>query len=305
MNEILAALDAGFRKFYEILGRIPGRVGEPYRRLAEEGILPRLEHTAEGASERLAQAVQTGFINGMSEITVFEDSVNALLDRADEIAKDRIAQQQAAQPQGAGSTAPAAGGAPTPESLPQTISQFDAGITSGMRQISETITNYGTQIEATLVNAFNGAEDALVDFVTTGKVDFKSFVDGVLADLTRLLARMMLMKMFEGMSGMGGIFGAIGNAMMSSGGARAGGGDVKPGYYYKVNESGDEYFSPTVPGKVYNEGQMKTKAEEGGEGGGVVIINVSSREEMLAAMQSAEGKRIIVNEIRTSSRSTQ
>ncbi len=303
MNGVLSAMDAGFRKFYEILGRIPGRVGEPYRRLAEEGILPRLEQTAEGASARLAEAVQTGFVNGMNEITVFEDSVNAMLDRADQIARDRIAQQ--AQVPGAGSSASAAGGAPTPEqSLPQTISQFDAGITSGMQQISQTITEYGTQIEATLVNAFNGAEDALVDFVTTGKVDFKGFVDSILADLTRLMARMMLMKIFEGMGGMGGIFGAIGNAM-TSGGARAGGGDVKPGYYYKVNESGDEYFSPTVPGKVYNEGQMKTKAEDGGEGGGVVIINVSSREEMLAAMQSAEGKRIIVNEIRTSSRSTQ
>lgn len=304
MNEILATLDAGFRKFYDLLGRIPGRVGEPYRQLAEEGILPRLEQTAEGASARLAEAVQTGFVNGMSEITVFEDAVKDMLDRADQIAQERIAQP--AQVPGAGSPAPAAGGAPTPkQSLPQTISQFDAGVTAGMQSISQTITEYGTQIEATLVNAFNGAEDALVDFVTTGKVDFKSFVDGVLADLTRLLARMMLMKMFEGMSGMGGIFGAIGNAM-TSGGARAGGGDVKPGYYYRVNEGGDEYFSPTVPGKIYNGDQMNAKAEEGGDGGGgVVIINVSSREEMLAAMQSAEGKRIIVNEIHTTQRSVQ
>lgn len=300
MNDVLAAMDAGFRKFYEILGRIPGRVGEPYRRLAEEGILPRLEQTAEGASARLAEAVQTGFVNGMNEITVFEDSVNAMLDRADEIARERIAEQ--ARVPGAGSSAPAAGGAPTPEeSLPQTLSQFDSGITSGMQQISQTITEYGTQIEATLVNAFNSAEDALVDFVTTGKVNFKAFVDGVLADLTRLLSRMMLLRMFEGMSGMGGIFGSVGTAM-ASGGARAAGGDVKPGYYYKINEGGDEYFSPTVPGKVYNGDQMKTKAEEGGD---VVIINVSSREEMLAAMQSAEGKRIIVNEIHSTQRSVQ
>jgi len=304
MNEILATLDAGFRKFYDLLGRIPGRVGEPYRRLAEEGILPRLEQTAEGASARLAEAVQTGFVDGMSEITVFEDAVRSMLDRADQIAQERIA-QQAAQVPGAGSSAPAAGGAPTPEeSLPQTISQFDAGITSGMQQISQTITQYGTQIEATLVNAFNSAEDALVDFVTTGKVDFKGFVDGILADLTRLMARMMLMKIFEGMGGMGGIFGAIGNAM-TSGGGKAGGGDVKPGYYYKVNEGGDEYFSPTVPGKIYNGDQMNAKAEESSDGGGVVIINVSSREEMLAAMQSAEGKRIIVNEIHSTQRSVQ
>ena len=62
-------------------------------------------------------------------------------------------------------------------------------------------------------------------------------------------------------SGGGGSFGSLlgGFAKMMFGGGRAGGGDVTPGRIYRVNEYGEEFFSPASHGRV---------VPAGGGGGG-------------------------------------
>jgi TP901 family phage tail tape measure protein len=294
VNDLLNIMDAGFRKFYDLLGNIPGRVGEPYRRLAQDGVIPRLENVAEGASERLGQAVVTGFTNGLSEITVFQDSVNQIFDRADEIATDRLAAQNNL-PRGAGLTPTGTAGAPPTEDLPQVMTQFEAGIDSGMEKIWETITKYGSQVEATLVNAFNSAEDALVSFVTTGKVDFKSLVDSMLSDLTRLISRMAMANLIEGI-------GSIGSAATSSG-VNAGtagtggihgfanGGNVTAGTPIWVGERGRELYVPEKNGQIV----PNDKSEALSQSAQVNVINVMSMDEALAAMRSSAGQSIILN----------
>jgi len=173
-----------------------------------------------------------------------------------------------------------------------TATTIGAGFSRGLNEIGSTITDFASQTEKTLVNAFNSAEDALVSFVTTGQVDFKSMVDSILGDLTRLVARILLVKAIEGMTGspISALFG----------GGAAGGGPVEPGKFYMTGEKGPELFSPSVPGQIVPNSQIKKAIGpgEGGEGGGegnVTIINVSSREEALAAIGSSEGERLIVN----------
>lgn len=51
------------------------------------------------------------------------------------------------------------------------------------------------------------------------------------------------------------------------GGRRAGGGDVRPGYFYEVNEQGREFIAPTVPLRVSN--------QQPAGGGATYVINVS------------------------------
>ena len=46
-----------------------------------------------------------------------------------------------------------------------------------------------SQTERLVKNAFKGMEDALVEFVTTGKLDFKSLADPIIADLVRIQIR--------------------------------------------------------------------------------------------------------------------
>lgn len=176
-----------------------------------------------------------------------------------------------------------------------------SGFQRGFMNLGLEMSNFADMAEKTITNAFQGMEDALVSFVTTGKVDFKSLVDSMLADLTRLLARQAIVGLLNSISG-GTPAGAVANvasaAASSGGGARALGGPVSPGMGYMVGERGvPEFFQPAQPGHVTPVTQVPS-AQPAPEGD-IVIINVASEEEALAAMRSAEGKRIIKNEIRT------
>ena len=46
-----------------------------------------------------------------------------------------------------------------------------------------------TATERAFANAFSGAEDALVGFISTGKLEFQGLADSILADLTRMTVR--------------------------------------------------------------------------------------------------------------------
>ncbi len=55
--------------------------------------------------------------------------------------------------------------------------------------------------------------------------------------------------------GKGGLFG----------GARAAGGPVEPGHFYRVNEHGEEFFSPTVAGQIIPNAPKSTGNGKGGD----------------------------------------
>ena len=65
----------------------------------------------------------------------------------------------------------------------------EGGLKRGLLSIHEQFTNLSQIAEQGLVNAFQGAEDALVKFVQTGKLSFKSLVDSIFEDMTRLAVR--------------------------------------------------------------------------------------------------------------------
>lgn len=71
-------------------------------------------------------------------------------------------------------------------------------------------------------NAFGGMEDALVDFVTSGKLSFKSLADSIIADIARILIRAKIvtpaLNALLGGSGSGGVSGLLGSGG-SGGGA--------------------------------------------------------------------------------------
>lgn len=77
----------------------------------------------------------------------------------------------------------------------------------------------GMKMANVWMNAFKGMENALVSFITTGKVDFKGMVDSMIADLARLLVQQTMMK---GISMAFGIPVGVGH----SGGMVGGSGDV-------------------------------------------------------------------------------
>lgn len=92
---------------------------------------------------------------------------------------------------------------------------------AGWTRVAEALARYADeamdragQIGDALVNAFRGAEDAFVGFVTTGKFDFKSLADSILADITRIALRSAILgPLANALSGVftggGGIFAGI------------------------------------------------------------------------------------------------
>jgi lambda family phage tail tape measure protein len=62
----------------------------------------------------------------------------------------------------------------------------EAGFAKGLRGVAEQAEQVGKQMEAVTVKAFNGMTDALVNFVMTGKLDFRSLANSIISDLIRI-----------------------------------------------------------------------------------------------------------------------
>jgi lambda family phage tail tape measure protein len=56
-----------------------------------------------------------------------------------------------------------------------------------------------TATERVFANAFRGAEDALVGFIATGKLEFQSLADSILADITRMAVRQTITAPLAGL----------------------------------------------------------------------------------------------------------
>lgn len=131
---------------------------------------------------------------------------------------------------------------------------------------SEAIRDYGDEAQNTFAltrdataNAFQGMEDALVTFVTTGKLSFKSLADSIVQDITRIIIKQQMMNLaLSAISslGLGPLLGTGTTAALASAapgnsldnflklngnfGTRANGGPVTAGGLYQVNERGPE-----------------------------------------------------------------
>lgn len=175
-----------------------------------------------------------------------------------------------------------------------------SGFKRGFLELQNTIGDFAAQAEATLVGAFNSAEEALVQFVQTGEFNFSRLVDSILADLTRLLAR-------QAIFGLLGLFtrGAAGFAGTASqfffGGARAAGGPVRRDRAYLVGERGPELFVPPSSGNIVPNGQLIQEPPQVN----VNITNVTDPNEVTSALATPEGERAILNVIRRNRRAVQ
>ena len=71
-------------------------------------------------------------------------------------------------------------------------------IKGGAKSYLESIKDVGKQIQDATVNAFKGMEDALVNFVTTGKLNFADFTRSILADIARIAIRQAIIAPIVG-----------------------------------------------------------------------------------------------------------
>lgn len=153
------------------------------------------------------------------------------------------------------------------------------GASEAVRKYQEEASNAAMQVESAMTRAFQGMEDALVRFVTTGKLTFTDLANSIVADITRIIIKQMMASAMGGSGSLGwlgsllgqvagNLFGTAGTAAVAStmGGDaldnmmtltngfgtmpdRAMGGPVLPFEAYHVNENGPELLS--VAGREY------------------------------------------------------
>lgn len=138
-----------------------------------------------------------------------------------------------------------------------------ANLQASVQKYGDEASDVGSQIGNAMTNAFKGAEDAFVGFVTTGKLSFSSLATSILTDIARIQAK----KAIAGFVNMaiGGLFDQPSTGPGSStwdgygntlSGARAGGGPVSSGLSYLVGEKGPEIFTPSSSGNIIPNHQL-------------------------------------------------
>lgn len=180
---------------------------------------------------------------------------------------------------------------------------WSVGASEAMANYYAEAMNVAKQTEDLFTNAFQSMEDALVKFVTTGKLDFKSLADSIVAGITRIIIQQQMAKAMGGGGGgdwltsiigavvggstgggfdmYGGSAGATNSLLMSllgnGVGGRAIGGPVSAGGIYRVNEQGPELLN--VAGNQYlmmgNQSGSVSPDVSGGGSSTVIHVNVT------------------------------
>lgn len=121
--------------------------------------------------------------------------------------------------------------------------------------------NAAGQTHSALTNAFQGAEDALVQFAMTGKLSFRDLANSIIADLARIAAKQAIV----GIAGMiAGAWGGAASAGASSGTLQGFGNNTS---WLTANANGGVYNSPSLSaysGGVYDSPQLFAFAKGAG-----------------------------------------
>lgn len=108
--------------------------------------------------------------------------------------------------------------------LDQMQSQWSLGAGQALQNYADQAANVAGQVGDVFTRAFQGMEDALVSFITTGKLDFNSLANSIVADITRIIVKQQLsnaLGIAGGSGSGGGLMGLIGAGIGLFGGTSA------------------------------------------------------------------------------------
>jgi lambda family phage tail tape measure protein len=192
------------------------------------------------------------------------------------------------------------------------------GLVTGFEKVKTQMMDLAAVAETALVNAFQSAEDALVQFVTTGKVDMKKFALSIIGDIARIIARLLILHAIQLITGTAPAAAAssslsgAGSAAVTIGGmpplAAEGSTMAMANKPFIVGENGPELFTPGQTGSITPNDQTigaLSKASAGMGGTTVVqapapavnlsVVNVTDPKEALTALNTPEGEQMILN----------
>lgn len=135
--------------------------------------------------------------------------------------------------------------------------EWVTGAREAFNDYIDAASNAALQAKNFISNSFRGMEDAIVSFVRTGKLDFRSFADSIISDMIRINVQRSVTGPLAGFLGktvetlVGGFFGTQSPAPVQEGPTpRAGGGPVESGNAFLIGERGPEVFVPGSSGSI-------------------------------------------------------
>lgn len=116
------------------------------------------------------------------------------------------------------------------EDLRRLEGDWQNGANRALATYIDDVANVSSQIEQLVSGAFKGMEDALVNFVTTGKLSFTDLANSIVADITRIIVRQQitgpLAQLIQGGlkdgSGAGGLLGSLFGGLFGSSASKGG-----------------------------------------------------------------------------------
>ena len=125
--------------------------------------------------------------------------------------------------------------------------EWSAGWREAFQNYADEAENSARQASDYFSTFTKGWEDAIVNFVRTGKLSFKDLANSMIAEFAKIQAQKMFVQLFGGAGNAGGgLLGSLFGGLFG----KAGGGAVNAGQPYMVGESGRELFVPNSAGKI-------------------------------------------------------
>ena len=152
-----------------------------------------------------------------------------------------------------------------------------AGWDEAMKQYTEAAARASDRGRAAFDMVVTRMEDAIKNFVETGKFAFKDFVGSIVKDLMYMELKAQASSIFKTLWGSAlSFFGGTPSASSAIGAASGAGilGKATGGYIDSpsiVGENGAELFIPSTPGTIIPNGSWQQMAAAGGGGGGLTV----------------------------------
>ncbi len=168
-------------------------------------------------------------------------------------------------------------------------SNWQSGATSALANYLESANDAAGQTKSLLTNAFSSAEDALVQFVTTGKLSFADFAKSVLADMARIAVRQ------ASSSALSGLFGLAASAAGSYfGGGAASAGSTQGGYTGAYGFAKGGAFSGGVQmfanGGAFSDSVVSTPTAFGMANGKTGVMGEAGPEAIVPLARDSQGR---------------
>ena len=176
------------------------------------------------------------------------------------------------------------------------------GFNKAFKEVRISAEDFGKAIGTILIGAIDQLSNAIADAVVDGLQDFESFkenLSNIFRDIAKqiiaLIIKFLILKALEIGLGLGAPTtppaknpnAGVPPLLLRPG--LAAGGPIGAGEGRIVGERGPELFVPEASGRIQPNSSL------GGDGGtSITIIQVKDREEMLSAMSSTSGKKIIL-----------